>query len=415
LAALLILAVALWGFANLPMVQAQQLPAHVFTGKTSVDSNPPPDGTIVTAWIDGRSVARTRLNGGKYTLRVRQPEGQSFAGRIVTYRIGGVQTGERRPWKQGGSTNVNLNVYVNQGRSDGENRLPGRFIRQCVDNASGRLPLNKADMTADELNKANLLCPSLKGRGGALRNLLPQAARGENAQPEGQRRQSPELIRQQREFQADQRKLDADRLRLEQVRITRAQELQNQQDRLNSDRLKSARERQIEQSRLDAARLKQDQDRINAEKEFEAEQRRLDQRRAIGEQKRQDELEQARFESEKARIGRESALEKDRARLDQERLKREQNLLRQEVELNKERQRVERTRAQGDGQPPVIYGVNETPDGQPAKRIPSRGFFTNSQVGQLGSVNRAIDPGTLAVIGILITLAATTLQLFKGN
>ena len=415
LAALLILVGALWGFANLPTVQAQQPPAHTFAGEAVIDSNPPPDGTIVTAWIEGRAVAKTRLRNGRYTLRVEQPQGQSFEGRTVTYRIGGVQTGERRPWRQGGSTNVNLNAYINQGRSDGRDRLPGRFIRECVLNALGRMPRDKADMTAAELDKANQLCPSLKGRAGALRNQPRQVARIENAQPEGQRRQSPELIRQQREFQAEQQRLDADRSRLEQERIKRAQELQNQQDRLNSDRLKSARERQIEQSRLDGARLKQDQDRIKAENEFEAEQQRLDQRRAIGEQKRQDELEQARFESEKARIGRESALEKDRARLDQERLKREQELLRQEVELNKDRQRLEQTRIQGNGQPSAIDELDGTPGDQPAKTGPSRGFFTNSQVGQLGSVNRVIDPSTLAVIGILITLAATTLQLFKGN
>ena len=173
---------------------------------------------------------------------------------------------------------MDLNAYVNQGRSEGQDRLPGRYIRQCVENALGRLPRDRDDMKAAELDKANRLCPSLKGRGGALRNQPRQGAQSGDSQPEGQRRQSPELIRQQREFQADQRKLDANRLRLEQERIKRAQELQDQQDRLNRNRLKSERERRQEQSLLDAERLKQERDRIKEEQDFASEQQRLDQR-----------------------------------------------------------------------------------------------------------------------------------------
>ncbi len=144
----------------------------------------------------------------------------------------------------------------------------------------------------------------------------------------------------------------------------------------------------------------------------------MDQRRARVEQQHQEELEKARFESERARIGRERALEEDQARLDQERLKREQSLLRQEVEFNLNRQRLEQTRRQGQGpggQPPDTRDQNQTPEGGAVEKGPTRGFFTNSQIGQLGSVNRSVDPGTLAVIGIFITLIATSLQLFRGN
>ena len=407
MAVFLILAGALLGFAGLPLVQAQQPTAHTFTGDAFVDSGPPPDGTTITAWIEGRVVARSRSKGGEFTVKIEQPQGRSYAGSTVTFRVGEVQTGLRRDWIPGGNSSVEVHAYVNQGRSDGRNRLPGRFSRECVLNALGRLPNGKQDMTADELAKANQLCPSLRGRGGALRNHQPQGAPVENTQPDGQG-----------EFQAEQQRLNADRLRLEQERFKKTQDLRDQQDRLDRDRLKSKRERQVEQSRLDAARLKQEQDLIKAEKDFEAQQQRLDQRRAIGEQKRQEELEQARFESEKARIDREGALERDRARLDQERLKREQQLLRQEVELNRDRQRLEQSRRQGqgqNGQPPVINDADQRTGDQAVQNGPSRGFFTNSQVGQIGAVNRALDPSTLAVIGILITLTATTLQLFKGN
>jgi len=45
----------------------------------------------------------------------------------------------------------------------------------------------------------------------------------------------------------------------------------------------------------------------------------------------------------------------------------------------------------------------------------SRGFFFNSESGALGDLGESLDPTTLAVLGILITLAATAIQLVKGN
>ena len=121
-------------------------------------------------------------------------------------------------------------------------------------------------------------------------------------------------------------------------------------------------------------------------------------------------MEKARFESEKARIDRERSLEEERARLDQERLKREDERLRQDSAFNPVRD------GQGPGgQPPNSGDPNRGPGGANVNTGPTRGFFTNSQIGQLGSVNNLLDPATLAVIGILITLAASTLQLVKGN
>ena len=45
----------------------------------------------------------------------------------------------------------------------------------------------------------------------------------------------------------------------------------------------------------------------------------------------------------------------------------------------------------------------------------SRGFFFNSESGAIGDLGGSLDPTTLAVIGILITLAATAVQMVKGN
>jgi hypothetical protein len=406
--ALLILIAVLWAFYSLTIAHAQQPPVHVFTGAAFTDSQPPPDGTIITAQIDGRIVARARSRGGRYILRVTQPQGQSYERKIVTFRVGEVQTGERQVWKPGRNSNVRINAYVNQGRSGGENRLPGRFIRACVLNALGRMPKDRSDMTQQELNKALKLCPSLEGRLGALRNQQPQTAPILDTRPQQPRTLDVEVIKQRQELQEEQQRLTAGRALQEQERIKTAQALQKQQDQLDSNRLKSESERQKEQVSLDAQRLEQEQNRIKAENEFKAEQQRLDQRRERGNQARQEELDKAQFESDKAKIDRERTLAEQRARLDQDRLKREQKLISQEAELNLNRQRLEQQRNQEQGS-------DKTPGGDTVQKGPSRGFFTNSQIGQLGSVNRAIDPSTLAVIGILITLAATMMQMVKGK
>lgn len=239
------MAVLCW-LAGLSVVYAQQRLTHVFAGRAVVDGGPPPDGTTITAWIDGHEVAKTRLKGGNFTLLVEQPSGRSYAGRTVTYRVGKVQTGERRDWQRGGSTVVNLNAYVRRGTSRGQDRLPGRFIRECVLNALGRLPVGKEDMTAEELRKANRLCPSLKGRAGAL---------------EGRSRP----IRDQQRTSPGDRALPEDQQRLGTDRIRRQREFQVERQRLETQRIKQDREFQVEQQGLDAARMKREQQQIKRE------------------------------------------------------------------------------------------------------------------------------------------------------
>ena len=44
-----------------------------------------------------------------------------------------------------------------------------------------------------------------------------------------------------------------------------------------------------------------------------------------------------------------------------------------------------------------------------------RGFFTNSQAGETGAIEKWSNPTGLAILGILLTLFATAISLFKGN
>ncbi|MCI0880061.1 MAG: hypothetical protein J4N78_14360, partial [Chloroflexi bacterium] len=115
----------------------------------------------------------------------------------------------------------------------------------------------------------------------------------------------------------------------------------------------------------------------------------------------------------------------DRQRQQEERdFKAEQERLRREVELNLQRQKFEleqRTR-EGLGLPPLPPEKFPPPGdgkaiapGEIEDQGPRRGFFTNTTVGGLGTANNLMDPTWLAVIGIVLTLGATMLQMIRGN
>ena len=63
----------------------------------------------------------------------------------------------------------------------------------------------------------------------------------------------------------------------------------------------------------------------------------------------------------------------------------------------------------------ACFGGKPIPGAPPPNRDPIRGFFTNSASGNMSDLNSFMDPTKLAVLGILLTLVATSLSLFKGN
>ena len=63
---------------------------------------------------------------------------------------------------------------------------------------------------------------------------------------------------------------------------------------------------------------------------------------------------------------------------------------------------------------PIVAESIEDPE--VVKEKADRGFFTNTKPGESTlRANRIMDPTTLAVIGIMITMLATMVQLFKGQ
>ena len=88
-------------------VFAQRVPPHQFVGTVTLDGAGVVDGGAVTAWIDGEQVAATNAAGGNYSIQVDQGDG-SYAGKTVSFKVGGADVAETAEWVQGGGTILNL-------------------------------------------------------------------------------------------------------------------------------------------------------------------------------------------------------------------------------------------------------------------------------------------------------------------
>ena len=90
------------------LAQAQPPRPAVFAGTVSLDGAAAPDGTSVSAWIDGEQVASTTASGGIYGLTISQPPGGAFAGKEVIFMVGNSESLERGTWEADGGAELNL-------------------------------------------------------------------------------------------------------------------------------------------------------------------------------------------------------------------------------------------------------------------------------------------------------------------
>ena len=92
------------------LAQAQPPRPAVFAGIVSLDGAAAPDGTTVSAWIDGEEVASTTSAGGTYGLTIAQPPGGAFAGKEVIFMVGSSESLERGTWEADGGAELNLSA-----------------------------------------------------------------------------------------------------------------------------------------------------------------------------------------------------------------------------------------------------------------------------------------------------------------
>ena len=85
---------------------------HFFVGTAIVGGAPAPDGTVITAWVEGFSepVREAVVAGGSYNLKVFQFGKASFADRTITFKIGESTANETGVWQSFGADVVDLTV-----------------------------------------------------------------------------------------------------------------------------------------------------------------------------------------------------------------------------------------------------------------------------------------------------------------
>jgi predicted lipoprotein with Yx(FWY)xxD motif len=100
---------------------AQRLPPHVFLGTAWLDGETVPDGTIVTAWVDGAETASATASRGGFILVVDQGD-LSFSGKIISFQINGNKADQTATWTQGGGDELTLSA------ASGPVGEPGRAV-----------------------------------------------------------------------------------------------------------------------------------------------------------------------------------------------------------------------------------------------------------------------------------------------
>ena len=106
-------------------VLAQRVPPHVFVGTVTLDGAGVVDGGAVTAWIDGEQVAAANASGGNYTIQIDQGD-SSYAGKTVSFKVGGAEVADTAEWVQGGGTVLNLaGVTASGGGGSGDDGADG--------------------------------------------------------------------------------------------------------------------------------------------------------------------------------------------------------------------------------------------------------------------------------------------------
>ena len=89
-------------------VSAQRAIPHAFLGLATVNGSPAADGTVVAALVDGNQVTAKSVVDGSYPVLLVESTTESFAGKTVTFTIGGIQAAETAVWQQGEVTELNL-------------------------------------------------------------------------------------------------------------------------------------------------------------------------------------------------------------------------------------------------------------------------------------------------------------------
>ena len=100
-----------FSWTNPPELYAQPAMPHQFVGTAKINGTTAPDGTVVTATIDGVESATAIVTGGRYQLKIRIAHGlPSPVGKTIKFTVGGQIANESQLFLPGGGTELNLTV-----------------------------------------------------------------------------------------------------------------------------------------------------------------------------------------------------------------------------------------------------------------------------------------------------------------
>jgi hypothetical protein len=144
----LLAVVALVLLPAIAVAQGGLQPPCRFHGTAQVDGANVADGTVITATVDGDAYTAT-TTASSYAVTIAQPDGKSYEGKTVTFKIGADSASQTGTWAIGGNIAVNL--------SKGEPPLtPGgmteeelkALIKQVIDANTATLKGPKGDTGA---------------------------------------------------------------------------------------------------------------------------------------------------------------------------------------------------------------------------------------------------------------------------
>ena len=104
-----ILLLALLIAAAAPLAVSADHPPHTVSGSVYFGGQSAPADAAVEALIDGETVADTVTDEkGAYSMTITPPEGESYAGKTVNFRVYGLDASEELVWVEDGSDNLDL-------------------------------------------------------------------------------------------------------------------------------------------------------------------------------------------------------------------------------------------------------------------------------------------------------------------
>ncbi len=96
---------------RLPAVDESILP-HLFEGAAKLNGLPAPDGTVITAWVDGFSepLAQSVTSSNGFSILVHQYGAGSLEGETIVFKLDGIVADNAGTWTSGGEDVLDLDA-----------------------------------------------------------------------------------------------------------------------------------------------------------------------------------------------------------------------------------------------------------------------------------------------------------------